>query len=61
MSLNSHVYDLLRYCRLSFSRWLTENCANILDTIMLMLFFFKPTFPVGKLIEDITGDLLGKH
>ena len=33
MSLNSHEYDLLRYCRLS----------------------------VGKLIEDITGNLLGKH
>ena len=28
---------------------------------MLTLFFFKPIFPVGKLIEDITGNLLGKH
>ena len=55
MNLNSHEYDLL-----SFSRYFTENCANILDTMMLTLFFFKPIFPVGKLIEDIVGDLLGK-
>ena len=60
MNLNSHEYDLLCDCRLSFSRYLTENCANILDTMMLTLFFFKPIFPVGKLIEDIIGDLLGK-
>ena len=57
----SHEYDLLRYCRLPFSRYFTENCASILDTMMLTLFFFKSIFPVGKLIEDIIGDLLGKH
>ena len=34
---------------------------NILDTMMLTLFFFKPIFLVGKLIEDIIGGLLGKH
>ena len=61
MNLNSHEYDLLCYCRLSFSRYFTDNCANILDTMMSTLFFFKPIFPVGKLIEDIIGDLLGKH
>ena len=58
MNLNS---DLLRYYRLSFSRYFTENCASILNTMMLTLFFFKPIFPVGKLIEAIIGDLLGKH
>ena len=58
---DSYEYDLLRYCRLSFSRYFTENCANVLDTMMLTLFFYKLIFPVGKLIGDIIGDLLGKH
>ena len=59
MNLNSHEYehDLLRYCRMSFNRYFTENCANFL---MLTLFFLKPILSVGKLIEDIIGDLLGK-
>ena len=61
INLNSHEYDLLRYCRLSFSRYFTENCANVLDTMMLTLFFFKPNFPVGKLIGDIIGDVLDKY
>ena len=59
--LNYNEYDLLRYCRLSVSRYFTENCANVLDTMMLTLFFFKPILPVGKLIGDIIGDLLGKY
>ena len=29
--------------------------------MILTLFVFKPIFPEGKLIEDIIGDLLGKH
>ena len=58
MNLNSHEYDLLRYCRMSFNRYLTENCANFL---ILTLFFFKPILSVGKLIGDIIGDLLGKY
>ena len=57
MNLYSHEYDLLRYCRMSFNRRFTENCANFL---MLTLFFFKPILSVGKLIGDIIGDLLGK-
>ena len=60
INLNSYENDLLRYCRLSFSRYFTENCVNFLDTMMLTLFYFKPIFPVGKLIGDITEDPLGK-
>ena len=58
MNLNSHEYDLLRYCRMPFNRYFTENCANFL---MLTLFFFKPILVVGKLIGDIIGGLLGKY
>ena len=58
---DSHEYDLLRYCRLSFSRYFTENYAIFLDTMMLTLFFFKLILPVGKLTRDIIGDLLGKY
>ena len=60
INLNSYEYDLLSYCRLSFSRYFTENCVNFLDTMMLTLFYFKPIFPVGKLMGDIIEDLLGK-
>ena len=60
INLNSYEYDLLSYCRLSFSRYFTENCVNFLNTMMLTLFYFKPIFPVGKLIGDIIEDLLGK-
>ena len=58
MNLNSHEYDLLRYCRMSFNRYFTENCATFL---MLTLFSFKPILSVEKLIGDIIGDLLGKY
>ena len=61
MNLNSNEYDLFRYCRLSFSRYFTENYAIFLDTMMLTLFFFKLILPVGKLTRDIIGDLLGKY
>ena len=55
MSLNSYEYDLLRYCRLSFSRYFTENRANIyiFGHNDVNVIFFKPIFPVRKLIEDI--------